>query len=224
MTSSALFIMVAESTDILRPITQFGCAQACSGVTSCSVKGSRVRKGPPEAVSTILSTLRDQVDGSSGRDWNTAECSLSIGRSVAPPSRTACMNRSPATTSASLLASSSFLPARAAARLGASPAAPTMAAITASTPGSLLTSHSACGPASTSTGKPSSLTRRARSCACAGLAITAYRGTKRWHWARIVSTWVAAVSAKTEYRSGWRPITSSVFAPMEPVEPRMVTA
>ena len=31
MTSSALFIIVAESTEILRPITQFGCAQACVG-------------------------------------------------------------------------------------------------------------------------------------------------------------------------------------------------
>jgi hypothetical protein len=28
MTSRALFIMVAESTEILRPITQLGCAQA----------------------------------------------------------------------------------------------------------------------------------------------------------------------------------------------------
>ena len=34
ITSSALFIIVAESTEILRPMTQFGCAQASSGVTS----------------------------------------------------------------------------------------------------------------------------------------------------------------------------------------------
>ena len=33
ITSSPLFIMVAESTEILRPITQFGWAQACAGVT-----------------------------------------------------------------------------------------------------------------------------------------------------------------------------------------------
>jgi hypothetical protein len=43
------------------------------------------------------------------------------------------MNTSPPTTSASLLASSRRLPARAAARQGAKPAAPTMAAITVST-------------------------------------------------------------------------------------------
>jgi hypothetical protein len=50
MTSSALFIIVAESTEILRPITQFGWAHASSGVTLASVAGSRLRKGPPEAV------------------------------------------------------------------------------------------------------------------------------------------------------------------------------
>ena len=31
-------------------MTQFGCAQACSGVTSRKVAGSRVRNGPPDAV------------------------------------------------------------------------------------------------------------------------------------------------------------------------------
>jgi hypothetical protein len=77
--------MVAESTEILRPMTQFGWAQACSGVTSRSVAGSRVRNGPPEAVRMILSTRSSQVAGSSGRDWKMAECSLSMGSSVAPP-------------------------------------------------------------------------------------------------------------------------------------------
>ena len=42
------------------------------------------------------------------------------------------MNSGPAITSASLLASSTRLPARAAASVGARPAAPTIAAITAS--------------------------------------------------------------------------------------------
>ena len=54
MTSRALFIMVAESTEILRPMTQLGWAQACSGVTSLNVRGSRVRNGPPEAVRMIF--------------------------------------------------------------------------------------------------------------------------------------------------------------------------
>ena len=133
ITSSALFIIVAESTEILRPIEKLGCAQAWSGVICDSVDGSRWRNGPPEAVSRMLSTRSDQVAGSSGRHWKMAECSLSMGSNVAPPSRTVCMNNPPPTTRASLLASSNRLPARAAARQGARPAAPTMAAITAST-------------------------------------------------------------------------------------------
>ena len=125
--------MVAESTEILRPITQLGWAQACSGVTLHRLAGARVRNGPPEAVRMILSMRWPQVAGSSGSDWKMAECSLSMGSSAAPPSRTARRNTSPPTTSASLLASSSRLPARAAARHGARPAAPTMAAMTVST-------------------------------------------------------------------------------------------
>jgi hypothetical protein len=62
-------------------------------------------------------------------------CSLSIGSSTEPLLRTACMNRAPDITSASLLASRIFLPASTAASVGRSPAAPTMAAITASTSG-----------------------------------------------------------------------------------------
>ena len=64
------------------------------------------------------------------------------------------MNSAPPTTSASLLASSSRLPARAAARQGARPAAPTMAAITLSTSGCAASSHSASAPTATSVRKP----------------------------------------------------------------------
>ncbi len=56
MTSRPLFIMVAESTEILRPMTQLGWAQACSGVTFASESIGAVRKGPPEAVSNTLRT------------------------------------------------------------------------------------------------------------------------------------------------------------------------
>ena len=68
MTSRALFIMVAESTEILRPMTQFGCAQACSGVTSRRLAGAWVRNGPPDAVRMIFSTRRGQLEASSGSD------------------------------------------------------------------------------------------------------------------------------------------------------------
>jgi hypothetical protein len=56
MTSKPLFIMVAESTEILRPITHLGCATACSGVICVSASSGVVRNGPPEAVSKILLT------------------------------------------------------------------------------------------------------------------------------------------------------------------------
>ena len=41
---------VAESTEILAPISQLGCAQACSGVTEASDSMGASRKGPPDAV------------------------------------------------------------------------------------------------------------------------------------------------------------------------------
>jgi hypothetical protein len=76
-----------------------------------------------------------------------ALCSLSIGSRVRRRfSRTARMKTEPAMTSASLLASRIFLPATAAARVGGKPAAPTMAAITASTSGSSAIRSSASGP------------------------------------------------------------------------------
>ena len=129
---------VAESTEILRPITQLGCAQASSGVTRSRRARSASRNGPPDAVSRIFFTpggaSPQRVFG--GRHWNTALCSLSMGSSVAPALRTICMSSGPAITSDSLLANNNRLPARAAASVERNPAAPTMAAITLSTSGS----------------------------------------------------------------------------------------
>jgi hypothetical protein len=42
-----LFIIVAESTLILRPMTQFGCAHASSGVTLASSRGGVCEMGRP---------------------------------------------------------------------------------------------------------------------------------------------------------------------------------
>src|SRR6185436_730114 len=58
ITSRPLFIMVAESTEILRPITQLGCAQACSGVTAPRLSGDAERNGPPDAVRMIFRSPR----------------------------------------------------------------------------------------------------------------------------------------------------------------------
>ena len=56
ITSRPLFIIVAQSTLILRPITQLGCAQASSGVTAASASTARRRNGPPDAVSRMRRT------------------------------------------------------------------------------------------------------------------------------------------------------------------------
>ena len=208
--------------EILRPITQLGCAQACSGVTSRRLSGVRWRNGPPDAVRMILSTRCAQVAGSSGSDWKMAECSLSMGSSVAPPSRTACINTSAPTTSASLLASRRRLPARAAARQGDRPAAPTMAAITTSTSLHDAIISIASRACNTCVGSPFDLIFSASSRAWGGLAMTAYRGLNCAHWESIRSTCVAALSANTSKRSGWRATTSSVLVPMDPVEPSTV--
>ena len=223
ITSSALFIMVAESTEILRPMTQFGWAQAWSGVTSVSVAGARPRNGPPEAVRTMWSTRSCQVERSSGRHWKIAECSLSIGSRVAPPALTAFMKNAPPTTSASLLARSSRLPEWAAARQGARPAAPTMAAITVSTSSCPASSHRAPAPCRTSAATPASARRRASEAAPSAVATTTWRGRNFRQIANSSSSRYWAVRPTTSKRSGCRPRTSSVAMPTEPVAPRMQT-
>ena len=56
MTSRPLFIIVAESTEILAPIDQLGWATASAGVMAPKVDAGRSRNGPPEAVRTRRST------------------------------------------------------------------------------------------------------------------------------------------------------------------------
>ena len=132
MISSPLFISVAESTEILRPMLQRGCAQAWAGVTFDSASALQFRNGPPEAVNSSRRTPAGASPGRNpgGRHWKIALCSLSIGISSPPPARTALISSAPAITADSLLASSSRLPAAAAASVEASPAAPLIAAIT----------------------------------------------------------------------------------------------
>ena len=124
---------VAESTEILRPITQFGCAHACSGVTCVELLERRgaeraARGGEQDAAHAGRSVaccrpaaLEDRVV-------------LAVDRQQlrAAVARRRRMNSAPAMTSASLLASSTRLPARAAASVGGRPAAPTIAAMTVS--------------------------------------------------------------------------------------------
>ncbi len=56
ISSRPLFIMVAESMEILSPMSQLGWASACSGVTSAMSASDQLRNGPPDAVRMSRST------------------------------------------------------------------------------------------------------------------------------------------------------------------------
>jgi hypothetical protein len=79
--SNALFIIVAESTEILGPIFQVGCFKAISGVTNLSCSREYPRNGPPLAVRMMR---RRSSRLPVCRHWNIALCSLSTGIIIAP--------------------------------------------------------------------------------------------------------------------------------------------
>ncbi len=119
MSSRPLFMSVAESTEILRPITQFGCAHACSGVQVARRSSGQSRNGPPDAVSSTRRTPFgvSPARACAGGHWKMALCSLSTGSSVAPDALAALMSSGPAITSDSLFASNRRLPASTAANV-----------------------------------------------------------------------------------------------------------
>ncbi len=132
MTSSPLFISVAESIVILRPIRQVGCLRASSGPTAVSSFGEWPRNGPPEAVRIRRPT---SCGGRSRRHWWMALCSLSTGRIDTPRRRAASVISAPAITSTSLLARAIVFPASIAASTASSAAVPDEAHSTMSTSG-----------------------------------------------------------------------------------------
>ena len=121
--------MVAESTEILAPMSQLGCATACSGVASRHV-GQRpvaerpARRGQDQLLDRVaLRSVEHLEDG----------VVLGVDRQQPRARRARRVGQQPAgADQASLLASATMAPRRAAARVGASPAAPTIAAITQS--------------------------------------------------------------------------------------------
>ena len=93
MSSRPLFIMVAESIEILSPMSQLGWANACSGVTS-AMSGQRpvtertARRRQDEPV-----PRRDAGRGS--KTWKMALCSESTGRRTPPDCSMASISRRP---------------------------------------------------------------------------------------------------------------------------------
>ena len=224
ITSRPLFIRVAESTEIFGPIDHFGCLTASATVTLASDARERPRNGPPDAVRMIRASplpappVASRV--ASGRHWKIALCSLSIGTTVAPPSRAAAMSNSPASTRDSLLASNRRLPARAAARVDGSPAAPTIAATTVSQASPAANASIAAVPACGRVVSPAAARPSRRLPKHASSAITACSGRCTRHSATSASTLRPAPSTVARRRCGCRAITSSAEVPMEPVAPR----
>ena len=214
ISSSPLFIRVAESTVTFSPIFQVGCASACSGVTRSSSSSGRSRKAPPDAVSTTRATDSRAWPSS---DWNIAECSLSTGSSRAPDRAASAAIRCLATTSGSLFASAIVLPARTASHTGRSPATPTAAATTRSASGCMAHRVTPSIPAATSIPLPRSASA-ARPAAFSSATATSF-GLYRFACATTSSTDRWQAKATTRKRSGKESITSSVWRPIEPVEP-----
>ena len=168
ITSSALFISVAESTVIFGPIRQVGWAGPLRRLRRRNCVSFRPRNGPPLPVSTTRSTAGGDSRRSPGR-WRCARCPPG---GVGPARRFArSMTSCPATTSVSLFASATVLPASRAAQVYSSPAAPTMAETTTSTSG-------ACTRRATSSDGRTDIRRR--------------RGARRVHSARLARPPIAA--------------------------------
>ena len=143
MTSSPLFISVAESIVIFRPISQLGCLRHRCNVTPANSSALQPRNGPPEAVSNS----RLIAEGCSpARHWAIALCSLSTGTTATRFFLANSITSAPAATNVSLLAMAKVFPALMQAIEGASPANPTSALRTTSVPSNDAADSSAAIP------------------------------------------------------------------------------
>ena len=214
MTSSALFMSVAESIVIFAPMRHVGCLSACSTEADAITAFSAVRNGPPDPV-MMTRSISSRRPASIA--WKSALCSLSTGTMAAFPARAASIISGPAQTSDSLFASASVFPARSAASPAGSPAAPRIALSTTSTSSAVATSQSAFSPRSTFTDPLSDAARRP----APSVSTTATRvGLNSFAWSRSVSQLRRAASPTTRQPlPRWR-ATSRALRPMDPVEPR----
>ena len=153
------------------------------------------------------------------RIWKIALCSESTGRIATPARLASAMKRSPALTRHSLFASATRAPDLTAASVGASPAAPTIAATTRST-GRAAASATASGPAAHAMPVPASAALSSEYPAVA--ATTASRAPTLRAISARRAPFALAVTASTTNAPGCSRMTASVLVPIEPVAPRMV--
>ena len=201
---------------IFGPMLHVGWASAWSTVTPARSAASRPRNGPPDAVSTTRA--RRRVPDPARRHMCTAQCSLSTGMSSAPGVSRTVRTTGPAAINDSLFARASRFPASKVAIVTDSPAKPTTPFTTTSAVPD--TAAMASGPASTATPAGSS---SASSCARPASAMATTRGCTRCAWAASSSTELPAPNATISKRSGCAATTSSVWVPMDPVEPSTAT-
>ncbi|CAI8251437.1 MAG: Uncharacterised protein [Prochlorococcus marinus str. MIT 9313] len=156
MTSSPLFIKVAESTVILRPMLQLGWLVASAMVAFSRSFADQSRKAPPDAVSwmwrspgvgTPVDRRAFSAQGVPCRHWKMAECSESAGSSLLPLRFNSGSTTGAAAIRVSLLARARSLPALIAASVGSSPAQPTMPLTTRSALSHEAATLSPSGPA-----------------------------------------------------------------------------
>jgi hypothetical protein len=207
-TSRPLLNSVAESIVTLGPILHVGWSSAWAGVTAPRSAGA-VRNGPPEAVSTRVSTASS---GSPRSAWYSAACSESHGVRRPPWAAASSHMSGPAQTMASLLASATCRPARSAARTGASPRNPGTAATTVSA-SSRATSSTPVGPVTSRV--PGG--RRSATPAATWASQATSAGRQRHACATSSSTRRPAARPTTSYPC--QAATSSAWLPIEPVEP-----
>ena len=206
MNSSPLFMSVAESTEILRPMTQFGCAQASSGVTRVEARAIGVEERPARSgqQDALHARAAHRRGARSAAGTGTPRCvRCRWAAAWRPTARTVCMSSGPAMTSDSLLANNRRLPARAAASVERRPAAPTMAAMTLSHFGQRRDLHQRIRAADAPASAPRARAARFRACGRGGASASAAYGTaKRRHCSASFSALRCAPSATTRKRSG----------------------
>ena len=216
ITSSPLFMSVAESIVIFLPMLQFGCLSACASVTFARSFFAEARKGPPEAVkiSSLISALAPAC-----RHWKMALCSLSTGRMLNAACPALGHDQLARGHEHFLVRKRDVLPARMAAMVGTSPAVPTMAETVISASSAAATWIMPSTPE-----KMRTLRSRHRffsSAAERSLTTDTIDGLNCRTCFSNNSTLFPAASATTVKRSGNFSTTESVDWPIEPVEPSM---
>mmetsp|Transcript_72584 Transcript_72584/g.146089 ORF Transcript_72584/g.146089 Transcript_72584/m.146089 type:complete len:260 (+) Transcript_72584:814-1593(+) len=219
--------MVAESTVIFAPMSQFGCVVAFARTHSGSSKHLRAsssadksRKAPPDAVRI---TLRMPPGGTPWRAWKMALCSLSAGVMVTPYFSSKGKITGPPAMRVSLLAKAMRLPFLMASMVGSKPAHPTIPVTTTLASSSVATMFTPSAPPHTST--PVTPSARSLSFSSGTFAGSAHETTRTVslnsaHCAARRSRFPPAESAVTLNLSGRARTMSNVCVPIDPVEPR----